>query len=484
MARRPRFLVPLVFVSGLIVAGVWVDRQRTSNRTQLSGVFESQPTTLSSRSGGRVVAIRVHEGESVGQGEVLIELEATPEAAGAASASSLADQAEARLQELRAGTRREQIARQEEVVSEARSALAKAENGPLPEEVAAARDAVKQAEARLKMALEGPRPEEKAQAAAAERQALAAFEAAKRGPTSEERAQWKARLDAATTQALVARAEADRKRSLYDSGVISLSDYAHFEALAKTAEANRRDVSKALERAERGTPPEELEEAHQAYLAAHARFLATRRSRPEEVQIARAALGAAKSQWSLLVRGTRAEDLSILRARVAQATAALDELKRGTRVEQLSQARGAATSAQQQARGARAKAAEAIVRAPIAGTVERIVVAKGDLVPAGSPLLRMSDPDEIWMRVYVPESNLAKVTVGARAVLHVDGIDGDIAALVESIASQGEFTPANIQTPEERGRQVFAVRLRLEGKDSRIRAGIAASVRRIGDYVP
>lgn len=477
-------MVPLILVSGLIAAGVWVDRQRASNRTQLSGVFESQPTTLASRSGGRVVAIRVHEGDSVEQGAVLIELEATPESAGAASARALADQAEARLDELRAGTRREQVARQEQAVNEARSALAKAEHGPLPEEIAAGREAVRQAEARLKMALEGPRPEDKAQAAAAERQAQAAYEAAKRGPTDEERAQWRARLDAATIQARVARAEANRKQSLHESGVISLSDYAQFEALARTAEANQQDVANALERAERGTPPEELEEAHQAYLAAHARFMATRRSRPEEVQIAKASLSAAKSQLSLLVRGTRAEDLAILRARLAQATAVLDELKRGTRVEQISQARGAATAAKQQERGAMAKAAESVVKAPLAGTVERIVVSKGDLVPAGAPLLRMSDPAEIWMRVYVPESSLAKVTVGDQAVLHVDGIDGDVAAKVESIASQGEFTPANIQTPEERGRQVFAVRLRLEVQNSRIRAGIAASVRRIGDYVP
>jgi len=484
MAQRPRFLVPLILVSGLVVAGVWVDRQRASNRTQLSGVFESQPTTLASRSGGRVVSIRVHEGDAVDRGAVLIELEATPESAGAAAANALADQAEARLQELRSGTRREQITRQEQAVSEARAALARAEHGPLPEEIAAARETVVQAEAKLSMALTGPRPEDKAQAAAAERQALAAYDAAKRGPTAEERAQWRARLDAATTQAKVARAEAQRKERLYESGVVSLSDYAHFEALARTAEANQQDVAKALERAERGTPPEELEEAHQAYLAAHARFLSTRRSRPEEIQIARAALRSAQSQLALLVRGSRAEDLAILRARVAQATAVLDELKRGTRAEQIIQARGAATSAQQQARGANARASEAVVKAPIAGTVERIVVSTGDLVPAGAPLLRMSDPSEIWMRVYVPESSLAKVTVGARAVLHVDGIDGDVAARVESIASQGEFTPANIQTPEERVRQVFAVRLRLEGPEPRIRAGIAASVRRIGEYIP
>jgi HlyD family secretion protein len=51
-----------------------------------------------------------------------------------------------------------------------------------------------------------------------------------------------------------------------------------------------------------------------------------------------------------------------------------------------------------------------------------------------------------------------------------------VSAEVESVASRGEFTPANLQTPEERGKQVFGIRLRLKQPDARVKAGMYATV--------
>jgi HlyD family secretion protein len=84
--------------------------------------------------------------------------------------------------------------------------------------------------------------------------------------------------------------------------------------------------------------------------------------------------------------------------------------------------------------------------------------------------------------VYLPESGLSKVKVGDTAELQIDGIDGSVSAVVESIANQGEFTPANLQSPEERGKQVFAVRLRLAKEDRRVKAGMFATVKRVGQW--
>jgi hypothetical protein len=47
---------------------------------------------------------------------------------------------------------------------------------------------------------------------------------------------------------------------------------------------------------------------------------------------------------------------------------------------------------------------------------------------------------------------------------------------VEQIAAQGEFTPRNVQTREERTHQVFGVRVRLKDGDRKLRAGMAADV--------
>ena len=97
-------------------------------------------------------------------------------------------------------------------------------------------------------------------------------------------------------------------------------------------------------------------------------------------------------------------------------------------------------------------------------------------------VLRMTDPSDIWIRVYVPEASLAKLTVGSDAALRIDGIPEPVPAVVESIATRGEFTPANLQTPDERGKQVFGVRLRLKQPDPRVKAGMYATVKQLGQW--
>jgi len=67
-------------------------------------------------------------------------------------------------------------------------------------------------------------------------------------------------------------------------------------------------------------------------------------------------------------------------------------------------------------------------------------------------------------------------------MLKIDGLNGDTEGIVESIATDGEYTPANLQTPEERGKQVFAVRIRLTKPNAAIKAGMTATVKSLGSW--
>ncbi|MEP6810535.1 MAG: hypothetical protein ABI992_09855, partial [Chthoniobacterales bacterium] len=49
--------------------------------------------------------------------------------------------------------------------------------------------------------------------------------------------------------------------------------------------------------------------------------------------------------------------------------------------------------------------------------------------------------------------------------------------VVEQINRQAEFTPRNVQTVEDRIRQVFGVKIRLENRDDKLRAGMSADVK-------
>jgi len=125
---------------------------------------------------------------------------------------------------------------------------------------------------------------------------------------------------------------------------------------------------------------------------------------------------------------------------------------------------------------------ERVVYADRDGQVDRVLVADGDLVPVGGPVIQLGYPDDIWLRVYIPEDQLPKVRVGDAAELAVDGVAGVVKGKVESIATSGEFTPVNLQSPEERGNQVFAVRIRLAVPDRRVKAGMYTTVKKVGQW--
>jgi HlyD family secretion protein len=238
---------------------------------------------------------------------------------------------------------------------------------------------------------------------------------------------------------------------------LSNSQYDAAKAHLEAATADREVAEQVLKRAESGTPEEELNEARSAHKAAEASL-------------------------RLLLTGTRREDIAAAEARLKQARAVLDELRNGARRETIAAAQAAARASIAQKLSLERLITEDTLFAPGSGIVERILVAKGDLLQPGAPAIRLSDPTEIWLRVFIPEVSLAKVRVGDEAELRIDGIHGSLQAIVEAIASQGEFTPANLQTPDERAKQVFAVKLRLVRPDTRVKAGMYATVKRMGRW--
>jgi HlyD family secretion protein len=82
------------------------------------------------------------------------------------------------------------------------------------------------------------------------------------------------------------------------------------------------------------------------------------------------------------------------------------------------------------------------------------------------------------VRIYVPETQMARIRPGLELPIYVDSFPGRaVRGVVESVASEGEFTPRNLQTADERADQVFGARVRIvEGVDV-LRAGMAAFVR-------
>ena len=119
------------------------------------------------------------------------------------------------------------------------------------------------------------------------------------------------------------------------------------------------------------------------------------------------------------------------------------------------------------------------VVAPAESILEVLNVKTGDILipPFNQEVATLLLPQHLWVRVYVPEPWLGKIKIGDQVRVQVDSFPGkDFPGVVEQVNRQAEFTPRNVQTVEDRIRQVFGVKIRLPNNDDQLRAGMAADV--------
>ncbi len=120
--------------------------------------------------------------------------------------------------------------------------------------------------------------------------------------------------------------------------------------------------------------------------------------------------------------------------------------------------------------------AELEIAAPAAGVVATRVVDPGDVVAAGAPLVDLVDLDRVYLKVYIPERWIGRLRLGLPARIWVDAFpDTPFPATVRYISPRAEFTPREVQTPEERVKLVYAVKLYLDANpDHRLTPGLPA----------
>ncbi len=186
-------------------------------------------------------------------------------------------------------------------------------------------------------------------------------------------------------------------------------------------------------------------------------------------EAARAALAAAEAQK------TRAVAQAAQASRDAGRFA--DLLARGSvdrvRAEQMQLAAVAAATQQTQAdqqikqaaaalKEVSAMLAEQNLLAPVAGVVTTRLRLPGEVIASGGGVLDLVDLDALYLKVYIPENQIGRVKLGLPARIYTDAFPGEaFEAKVTTIASRAEFTPKEVQTPDERVKLVYAVKLRL-----------------------
>jgi membrane fusion protein YbhG len=186
---------------------------------------------------------------------------------------------------------------------------------------------------------------------------------------------------------------------------------------------------------------------------------------------------AAAARMKMLNAGSRQEDIDEALAELGRADANLKLLRAGTRPEELDEARAHVTEAQAKLRELDINLKEGVIRAPDAAIIEVMAVRPGDVVAPNQPMIRILRASDLWVMIYVPETELAKVEKGAEVSVTVDGMpDQVLIGRVIHIASISEFTPRNVQSAEERRHQVFAVKVQVDDPKGLFKSGMAAEV--------
>jgi len=195
-----------------------------------------------------------------------------------------------------------------------------------------------------------------------------------------------------------------------------------------------------------------------------------------QIDAARASFAAARDELALAREGTRAEEIAEAGASLSQAEAALAELKAGYRAEEIAEAEANVQAAQAARDAIRRRLDELTILAPLDGSVEAVDLQPGDLVAVNAPVLTLVDASRLWVRAYVPENRI-NLRIGQRVQLRVDALpDRRFAGRILFIARQAEFTPANVQTPEERSKQVFRIKVLVDEGREVLRPGMSADV--------
>jgi HlyD family secretion protein len=120
---------------------------------------------------------------------------------------------------------------------------------------------------------------------------------------------------------------------------------------------------------------------------------------------------------------------------------------------------------------------------PVDGIVSQVLVEAGETAVPGAVLVQIRDPSHLTLTLYVPVVPVAKVGYGDLVEVTVDSFPDEVfQGRVSRIADQAQFTPSEVQTQEERVKQVIAVDIILELSGGKLKPGMPAdAIIKVGD---
>ncbi|HPR82554.1 MAG TPA: efflux RND transporter periplasmic adaptor subunit [Pontiellaceae bacterium] len=254
--------------------------------------------------------------------------------------------------------------------------------------------------------------------------------------------------------------------------LIAELDATRYEAAAAKAEAQVAMQQQVVARMLAGSRPEEIvqaqarvREAEAALTDALQKQVRAQALAKEEyvsqqqlddartaVDTKRANLEAVRQSAELAVLGPRKEDIAAAQAQLSVYEAALKLAKQ--------------------------ELADSKLYAPADGIIQNRILEPGDMASPQSPVYTLALNNPVWVRAYVPEPDLGKISAGLRAEVRTDSFPGKVyEGWVGYISPSSEFTPKQVETTDLRTRLVYQVRIYVKNPQNELRLGMPATVK-------
>lgn len=436
--------VPVIVLVVLIVLGtagyfLWqsfatpVDGALTA-----SGTVESAQVSIAPELSGKVIEVLVDEGDLVAAGDVLFRLDSTLlEAQRALAAASL-------------DTAKSAVSSAEAAVASARAQYDLSVNAALAEEAS-----LRTADWKLNEPTDYNQPswyfDRAEQLSAFEAEAQSAQDALKKAQDDLDFYEEKA----SSGDFLTSEKRLNQARAAYEVAQDVLDSTNSADQELRDAAQTAFDDALA-----------ELEDAQEEYDDA----LTTEGA--EDILTARAELRVAQERADRAADRLRALQTGLNSPKVAAALKVVEQAEAAA-----AQAQSAVRQAEANLAVLDAQLAKLTVAAPADGVVLTRSVEPGEVVNPGSIILTLANLADLTLTVYIPEDRYGEVTLGAMAEVTVDSFPGEtFSATVVSISDRAEFTPRNVQTVEGRKTTVFAIKLRLDDPEGKLKPGMPADV--------
>ena len=359
-----------------------------SNPLTFTSTIESTQVDVNSEVSGKVDKVNFDEGASVKKNDILVVLDSSSAKLQVEQAKDAVDAAQAKLDELKAGSRSEQINQAKAAMNAAKANLAQVKSGSRSEQIRQAQASVQQAQ------------------------------------------------DTAVTA-----------QKNYDYKLKNLENAKELLTVNGSSQQQLDDLSNLVDVAY-----QQLKSSHEQSNIANAQLdLLVSGAAPEAIRASEATYQQVKAQYELVKNGPTSQSVTIAQKGVDQAQGSLNLAK--LQLDKFN------------------------VKAPIDGQLLYKTVDVGGVVFPGSNIATISEPNDLWLKFYVPETQKHKVAVGKVLTLYSKAYPNEkIQGKITFVSDKAEFTPKNVETAEAKESTVFEVKVKIINLLDKLKPGMTMNV--------